>query len=104
MRAARFPGFVYQLGNLIASVNATLQAGIAAHYGGDYGFALAAGRRHCCGRDRDPDGARHRSERAWRSASAEGQTRSKVRGVIGLTPISREQINMRVDRAPGRDG
>jgi SHS family lactate transporter-like MFS transporter len=37
-----FPGFVYQLGNLIASVNATLQAGIAVHYGGDYGIALAA--------------------------------------------------------------
>ncbi len=37
-----FPGFVYQLGNLIASVNATLQAGIAAHYGNDYAFALAA--------------------------------------------------------------
>jgi MFS transporter, SHS family, lactate transporter len=37
-----FPGFVYQLGNLIASVNATLQAGIAAHYGGDYAIALAA--------------------------------------------------------------
>ncbi|MBV8538135.1 MAG: MFS transporter [Alphaproteobacteria bacterium] len=36
-----FPGFVYQLGNLLASVNATLQAGIAAHYGGDYGLALA---------------------------------------------------------------
>jgi MFS transporter, SHS family, lactate transporter len=36
-----FPGFVYQLGNLIASVNATLQAGIAAHYGGDYAIALA---------------------------------------------------------------
>jgi SHS family lactate transporter-like MFS transporter len=37
-----FPGFVYQLGNLIASVNATLQAGIAAHFGGNYAFALAA--------------------------------------------------------------
>jgi SHS family lactate transporter-like MFS transporter len=37
-----FPGFVYQLGNLIASVNATLQAGIATRYGGNYGFALAA--------------------------------------------------------------
>jgi SHS family lactate transporter-like MFS transporter len=37
-----FPGFVYQLGNLIASVNATLQASIAAHYGGDYAIALAA--------------------------------------------------------------
>ena len=36
-----FPGFVYQLGNLIASVNATLQAGIAVHYGNDYAIALA---------------------------------------------------------------
>jgi SHS family lactate transporter-like MFS transporter len=36
-----FPGFVYQLGNLIASVNATLQAGIAVHYGGQYSIALA---------------------------------------------------------------
>src|SRR6202047_1980826 len=37
-----FPGFVYQLGNLIASVNATLQASIAVHYGGNYALALAA--------------------------------------------------------------
>jgi MFS transporter, SHS family, lactate transporter len=37
-----FPGFVYQLGNLIASVNATLQATIAVSYGGDYALALAA--------------------------------------------------------------
>jgi MFS transporter, SHS family, lactate transporter len=36
-----FPGFVYQLGNLIASVNAPLQATIAAHYGGNYAIALA---------------------------------------------------------------
>jgi MFS transporter, SHS family, lactate transporter len=36
-----FPGFVYQLGNLIASFNATLQAGIAARYGGNYALALA---------------------------------------------------------------
>src|ERR1700744_5120751 len=36
-----FPGFVYQTGNLIASVNATLQTGIAEHFGGNYGFALA---------------------------------------------------------------
>ncbi len=36
-----FPGFVYQLGNLLASVNATVQAGIAAHFGGNYGLALA---------------------------------------------------------------
>jgi len=37
-----FPGFVYQVGNLIASVNATLQAGMAVHYGGNYALALAA--------------------------------------------------------------
>jgi MFS transporter, SHS family, lactate transporter len=36
-----FPGFTYQLGNLIASVNATLQAFIAANHGGNYAFALA---------------------------------------------------------------
>jgi SHS family lactate transporter-like MFS transporter len=36
-----FPGFVYQLGNMIASVNATLQAAMAAHYGGNYAMALA---------------------------------------------------------------
>src|SRR6204780_271722 len=36
-----FPGFVYQLGNLLASVNATLQAAIAEHFGGNYGLALA---------------------------------------------------------------
>ncbi|MDR3465553.1 MAG: MFS transporter [Xanthobacteraceae bacterium] len=37
-----FPGFVYQLGNLLASVNATLQAGIASYFGANYGLALAA--------------------------------------------------------------
>src|SRR5262249_2346098 len=37
-----FPGFVYQLGNLIASVNATLQAWIASQNGNNYGLALAA--------------------------------------------------------------
>jgi SHS family lactate transporter-like MFS transporter len=37
-----FPGFTYQLGNLIASVNAPFQAAIAAQYGGNYGLALAA--------------------------------------------------------------
>ena len=35
------PGFVYQLGNLFASVNATLQAGIAVSHGGDYAMGLA---------------------------------------------------------------
>jgi len=39
------PGFVYQLGNLFAAVNATLQATIAESHGGDYaiGLALVAG-------------------------------------------------------------
>jgi SHS family lactate transporter-like MFS transporter len=37
-----FPGFVYQVGNLLASANATLQAGLAAHFGGNYGIALAS--------------------------------------------------------------
>jgi len=36
-----FPGFAYQLGNLFASANATLQAGFAASHGGNYGLALA---------------------------------------------------------------
>ena len=35
------PGFVYQLGNLFAAANATLQATIAESYGGDYAIALA---------------------------------------------------------------
>lgn len=38
---AVLPGFVYQLGNLIASVNATLQATIAEHNGQNYGLAMA---------------------------------------------------------------
>ena len=38
---AVLPGFVYQLGNLIASVNATLQAYIAESHGGNYGLAMA---------------------------------------------------------------
>jgi len=36
-----FPGFVYQLGNLLASTNATIQAGIAVQNGNNYGLALA---------------------------------------------------------------
>jgi SHS family lactate transporter-like MFS transporter len=36
-----FPGFTYQLGNLLASGNATLQTGLAERHGGDYAFALA---------------------------------------------------------------
>src|SRR5881398_433988 len=37
-----FPGFAYQLGNLIASKNAPIQAGIAEARGDNYGIALAA--------------------------------------------------------------
>src|SRR3954447_16434339 len=36
-----FPGFAYQLGNLIASKNAPIQAGIAEAHGENYGLALA---------------------------------------------------------------
>jgi SHS family lactate transporter-like MFS transporter len=36
-----FPGFAYQLGNLIASKNSVIQAGIAEGRHDDYGFALA---------------------------------------------------------------
>src|ERR1700712_4050153 len=36
-----FPGFAYQLGNLIASRNGPIQASIAKAHGGNYGFALA---------------------------------------------------------------
>jgi len=38
---ATFPGTVYQLGNLIASVNLPLQTGLAAANGENYSFALA---------------------------------------------------------------
>jgi len=36
-----FPGFTYQLGNLLAAGNATIQASIAESHGGNYGLALA---------------------------------------------------------------
>jgi SHS family lactate transporter-like MFS transporter len=35
------PGLVYQTGNMIAAMNATLQAGFAQHHGGNYGLSLA---------------------------------------------------------------
>jgi SHS family lactate transporter-like MFS transporter len=38
---ALFPGFAYQLGNLIASRNAPFQAWFASQHGGNYGLALA---------------------------------------------------------------
>jgi SHS family lactate transporter-like MFS transporter len=34
------PGLAYQLGNLFASKNSVLQAGLAVRHGGDYGFSL----------------------------------------------------------------
>ncbi len=37
-----FPGFTYQIGNLIASYCAVLQGKIAAHHNGNYGLALAS--------------------------------------------------------------
>ncbi|HUB47540.1 MAG TPA: MFS transporter [Acetobacteraceae bacterium] len=39
---ATFPGFVYQLGNFLASFNATLQAAIGANMGHTYSWALAS--------------------------------------------------------------
>jgi MFS transporter, SHS family, lactate transporter len=39
---ATFPGFVYQLGNFLASFNATLQAAIGASMGHNYSWALAS--------------------------------------------------------------
>jgi len=36
-----FPGFVYQLGNFLASTNATIQGVLAAANGGEFSYALA---------------------------------------------------------------
>jgi MFS transporter, SHS family, lactate transporter len=36
-----FPGFTYQLGNLFASKNATIQTTLAVSFGNNYGLALA---------------------------------------------------------------
>jgi SHS family lactate transporter-like MFS transporter len=41
MARGLFPGFAYQLGNLIASRNAPFQAWFASQHGGNYGVALA---------------------------------------------------------------
>jgi SHS family lactate transporter-like MFS transporter len=41
MVRATFPGLVYQLGNLLASSNAVLQASVAAHHGDNYAYAMA---------------------------------------------------------------
>jgi SHS family lactate transporter-like MFS transporter len=37
-----FPGFTYQIGNLLAAANATLQAGIAESHGNNYALAMAS--------------------------------------------------------------
>jgi MFS transporter, SHS family, lactate transporter len=57
-----FPGFTYQLGNLIASVNAPLQAALATHWGGNYALALALVAGIGRGRDRGADRGRHRGQ------------------------------------------
>jgi len=36
-----FPGVTYQLGNLLAAANATIQSSIAVRMGGNYSWALA---------------------------------------------------------------
>ena len=75
-----FPGFAYQLGNLLASANATLQAGFAKRHRGKY--AMSLGRQHVSRRDQhrvdDPadrlvEGHRERpgTARSYRS-SADG--------------------------------
>jgi SHS family lactate transporter-like MFS transporter len=38
---ATFPALTYQLGNLLSSANATIQAGFAESHGGNYALALA---------------------------------------------------------------
>jgi SHS family lactate transporter-like MFS transporter len=38
---ATFPGFTYQLGNMLAAGNATIQATLAVWLGGNYGLGLA---------------------------------------------------------------
>jgi MFS transporter, SHS family, lactate transporter len=40
---ATFPGFTYQLGNLFAAANATIQAGLAERWGNNYAQAMAIG-------------------------------------------------------------
>ena len=39
---ATFPGLAYQAGNMLAAANATLQAALASHWGGNYGAGMAA--------------------------------------------------------------
>ena len=41
MVRALFPGFVYQLGNLLSSYNVVVQSNIAEGRGDDYAYALA---------------------------------------------------------------
>ncbi len=57
---ATFPGFVYQLGNLLAAVNLNLQVAIAQAHGDDYGLAMALVDRGSGRRDRRDGGPRPR--------------------------------------------
>ena len=61
-----FPGFVYQLGNLLAAINLNLQVAIAEAHHNDYGLALAIvvacerDRNHLCWRRSAPNGRAYR--------------------------------------------
>ena len=55
---ATFPGFAYQIGNLLASKNVVFQTGIAETRGDNYGLALALFARRDGDRHRDMDGLR----------------------------------------------
>ena len=57
-----FPGFVYQLGNLIASVNATLAGRHRRSLWWRLWLRACAGRRHGRSRDRHPRRARHEAK------------------------------------------
>jgi SHS family lactate transporter-like MFS transporter len=83
-----FPGFVYRLGNLIASFNATLHAGVAAHFGGNYMPWRRSRGGYGCGRDRDPYRFRHRSKRRGiRNRSHPRPGGSEDRGEFGCNLI-----------------
>ena len=86
-----FPGFVYQLGNLLASVNATLQAGIAAHYGGNYGLALAVVAGTVAVVIAVPDGPRHRGQ--GRRVRAARSSRPSFRQGSRSMPTSRARAD-----------
>ncbi len=81
-----FPGVTYQIGNLIASANATLQAAIAAYYGGSYAFALR-------GRGRRGGDCNRYSHRFRNGSQRRGvrNCRRKSDAFVGLTPKAPRQ-------------